>query len=884
MSRTRPIHAAFFTLLLALLAPHARAAMDRAPEILEHRQVANTVELMWSPGGDADGTLDEDVVSYSIQRKGYEIGSWTTLATSADENGVTFTDTIVDSAAWTNHKGDSIRYRVVANTTGGTTHSQEAVFVPSLPLWMSESKDGKARLVWTASPVPIGYPTFVGYRIQKYDGSNWNDLTGGFTVTDLTWTDPNTTTGTSLYRVQSRHQQAPPQSGTSTRTSNEVEITINVMCDGQETNPAVPALHVIEIVDSEPDSDYDGDDVVDALEDCADEVYEDLSGPGDNDGIWEAGETKITGGCILRALPVTYDDVAIRITNRTQCDASPTYPLDCLALDFPAGLVIEGHGRESVFRSPLWQDVASPVPYPAPVLEIHRRNFQVTIRNLVLDGRKFEQEPPGTGAWYGWWYGGLYVWNTGPWVDDVQEISGDNIGDDDGYCDFERCNEAATGNDGDGKCEPGESCVEHPDDTAIDPDGVCSTDVWANAPGCESAGDSDDGCLHNVEVRGIPGAHAVLIDHANRWIIEDNDIHDVGCVNRGFGYDCPLFSAAADAAVPEGFKTFGIGLNVNAYTADFQVRRNTVQRVTKYALCFDNAKNTCNGVLRNHEVSENDVRDIGAVGIFNHGTVGARIHDNTIENTTTWDDPPAENGNLGPFGMSLGGYCSDDNEFYDNDILDSGGIGILWNGSSDTMVCSSPGTCALATPVGNKIYGNVLDGVCTERDTTVAASPTFGYGSIISHLDSAGTLLLEDNELTDSRCRHSIQALGPRDAFVGPFELRVAGTSGIGSSYESGPNVTTRAVGGFYCGAVHVYGPNRKLVIEDGDHNSFVNADDATPKVDVPMACAGHGATLVVDDTPNPYDADFTAPEDVGSSYGPTTVVQCSVTSHPDCD
>jgi hypothetical protein len=32
------------------------------------------------------------------------------------------------------------------------------------------------------------------------------------------------------------------------------------------------------------------------------------------------------------------------------------------------------------------------VPYPAPVLEIHRRNFQVTLRNLVLDGRKFEQE------------------------------------------------------------------------------------------------------------------------------------------------------------------------------------------------------------------------------------------------------------------------------------------------------------------------------------------------------------------------------------------------------------------------------------------------------------------------------------------------------------
>ena len=85
----------------------------------------------------------------------------------------------------------------------------------------------------------------------------------------------------------------------------------------------------------------------------------------------------------------------------------PHHPEHCLVEDFPAGLVIEGQGHETVFRSPVWDP-----PYlPTPILEIHRREFPVTLRNLVLDGRKHEQDipehsPAGTTI-------GLRVWNPG---------------------------------------------------------------------------------------------------------------------------------------------------------------------------------------------------------------------------------------------------------------------------------------------------------------------------------------------------------------------------------------------------------------------------------------------------------------------------------------
>jgi hypothetical protein len=869
MRLRRSLYALFCIPITVALTPHARADMERPPEILEHRQVGKTIQLMWSPGGDADGTLDEDVDTYSIQRKGYEIGSWTTLDTSADETGVTWTDTIVDSAAWTNHKGDSIRYRVIANTSGGTTHSQEVVFVPSLPLWITEATDGKARLVWTQSPVPTGYPNFVGYRIDKWNGSSWDDLTG-FTITDLTWTDPSTTTGTSRYRVQSRHQQAAPQSGTSTRTSNEVEITIHAMCAGQDSDPAVPPLNVIEIVDSEPDSDYDGDDIEAALIDCAGEVYEDLSGAGDDDGVCEPGsphnETCITGGCILRALPVTYENVAIKIVpNLARCNET-THPEQCLVLDFPAGLVIEGRGSETVFRSPVWEP-----PYlPAHVLEVLQRDFQVTLRNLVLDGRKHEQVYPEMSNASGWHHSGFAVWTKLP----LEEIEGDGLGNDNGICETEMCSERSGGtHDGDGRCEAGEDCA----DASGDPDS-CDTDHWPDAQGCVNTLTNDDGCIHNVEVRNFIGRGLYFVD-ANRWIVEDSTLHDNGCVNRGYGFDCPNFADAPDEAGSlVGWKTPGNGMTADLFTSDFVVRRNEVYRTAKYGLSFKNGPaESCNGLLSGHQVVGNYLHDLGTHGIFSNGT-DSLIHDNAIQGTTTFGEPTSFNGAFNNFGMQLGGFCDDGNVISDNHIVDVAGLAIMWDGDTQTKVCT--GSCMLDTEEGNTISGNTIEGACVEKDVSPGTT-AYKTGAIHLFSGAGGKLSFTNNTLTnpdpeEPGCRFAFQAVGPKKG-IQPLEATISG-----GSYEIGTGAATaaEAENGFHCGALQVHGQAtrglRKLIVR-GD--TSITSTDTTS---IPKACIGENSKLVVDDDSDdpfaPSPESFASPVNLGG-----TIVECSAEPEP-CD
>jgi hypothetical protein len=115
------------------------------------------------------------------------------------------------------------------------------------------------------------------------------------------------------------------------------------------------------------------------------------------------------GGCVIEALPVTYDDVAIVISDgdAPACDKDRTA---CLTDRFPNGLAIEGHGQSTVLRSPLWKP-----PYlPEPVLELWRRpDVRLQLRHLVLDGRKDEQRDPlpGENNSTAWRHIGLQVWN-----------------------------------------------------------------------------------------------------------------------------------------------------------------------------------------------------------------------------------------------------------------------------------------------------------------------------------------------------------------------------------------------------------------------------------------------------------------------------------------
>jgi hypothetical protein len=120
-------------------------------------------------------------------------------------------------------------------------------------------------------------------------------------------------------------------------------------------------------------------------------------------------ECAARGGCVLEALPVTYDDVAILLYDASAKACTPERTA-CLTDRFPKGLAIEGHGSSTVLRSPLWRP-----PYrPMPVLEVWRRpDVRIHLRHLVLDGRKAEQvDPhPGVDDWNTWWHYGFRIWN-----------------------------------------------------------------------------------------------------------------------------------------------------------------------------------------------------------------------------------------------------------------------------------------------------------------------------------------------------------------------------------------------------------------------------------------------------------------------------------------
>ncbi len=143
-------------------------------------------------------------------------------------------------------------------------------------------------------------------------------------------------------------------------------------------------------------------------------VAGDLDGDGRHTGadlVRALHECSRLGGCVLEALPVTYNDVAIVISDgdATACKENGDRTA-CLTDRFPNGLAIEGHGRSTVLRSPLWRS-----PYlPAPVLELWRRpDVRFQLRHLVLDGRKTEQRDPlpGQNNADAWRHFGLGVWN-----------------------------------------------------------------------------------------------------------------------------------------------------------------------------------------------------------------------------------------------------------------------------------------------------------------------------------------------------------------------------------------------------------------------------------------------------------------------------------------
>jgi hypothetical protein len=195
--------------------------------------------------------------------------------------------------------------------------------------------------------------------------------------------DPGVGPGTWQYRVRGLYGAGDGGQAWS-QWSEPAELALPEACSGQ--TPPSPDLPVVVADDRNGDGRTTGADLELALRDCS-----------------------ARGGCVLQALPAAYDDVAIVLYDGdpTACEPARTA---CLNLPFPNGLVIQGHGSATEFRSPLWKS-----PYhPVALLELWKRpDVRIWLRNLVLDGRKAEQGDPTPGQQdsSSWWHYGFQAWN-----------------------------------------------------------------------------------------------------------------------------------------------------------------------------------------------------------------------------------------------------------------------------------------------------------------------------------------------------------------------------------------------------------------------------------------------------------------------------------------
>lgn len=263
---------------------------------------------------------------------------------------------------------------------------------PAPRLAVEEVRRQATRVTWNDANGGTATPHRVQRRVRRADGewSAWVDLAPGSDPSYVIDAGPD---GSGLmpadyaYRGQRRSSTTDEWSD----WSAPVEFTIAPQCSGGENPPgneAPGSLPTVAIGDLNADRRYTGTDIWLALQKCS----------------------KL-GGCVLEALPTTYDDVSISLYGQNDTRPCTIWsPLICEPMPpFPRGLVIQGHGSATVFRSPLWKS-----PYkPAPIFQIwHAPGVQLRFRNFTLDGRKSEQVDPKPGVNDSnseWAHDGIYV-------------------------------------------------------------------------------------------------------------------------------------------------------------------------------------------------------------------------------------------------------------------------------------------------------------------------------------------------------------------------------------------------------------------------------------------------------------------------------------------
>jgi hypothetical protein len=279
--------------------------------------------------------------------------------------------------------------------------------------------------------------------------------------------------GTYEYRVRGTAEWSSPRS-----------VAIGAECAGQPETSAL--LPVVEIVDHEPDGDYDGEDVVAALAECSRQR-----------------------GCVLRGLPVTYEDVNVQLAADT-------------GYDFSRGLVIEGYGSATVFRSRVFsardhdprycRPGAEPPCYlPIPVFYIRDPGRTVLdgvrFRNFGIDGRKREQPDPGFPS-EGWRHWGIVVISSTP----------------------------------------------------------------------ES---TDGGCVHDVKASGLMSG-GLGVNTARDWIFENNTVQDIGCQDDLT--PCDALERTPEYLSIPGMQSQAHAIYASYATEGTVVRNNYVARATKFGI------------------------------------------------------------------------------------------------------------------------------------------------------------------------------------------------------------------------------------------------------------------------------------------------------------
>ncbi len=329
-----------------------------------------------------------------------------------------------------------------------------------------------ARLTWRAAS-----PAIVVKVERRSSGGAWEHaaLLGSFerAFVDQGPTGRGLPPGTYEYRVSGGGRWSEP-----------LQVEIREECAGQP--PTSPLLPVVEIVDHEPDGDHDGKDVEAALAECS-----------------------RLRGCVLRALPVVYEDVNAELALHT-------------GYDFSNGLVIEGYGSATVFRSRIFSErdhdpslcangALPPCYRPRPVFSIFEPSATpldgVRFRNFHIEGRKREQPDPGM-RWDQWQHWGIVL--------------------------------------------------------------------LASTP--ES---TDAGCVHNVAASGLMNG-GLGVQRGRGWIFEYSIVHDVGCQDDLT--PCDALERTPEYLTVPGAQSPGNGIVTGTLTEGTVVRFNRVLRAQKYGI------------------------------------------------------------------------------------------------------------------------------------------------------------------------------------------------------------------------------------------------------------------------------------------------------------